>query len=105
MKRCRTCRAPLEGPLGIIAKKLFRLKPSDYDPDLCNKCVPREKKGTYICAVCHRPIDEHNALTHIKSEEYLLELIRRDHPEWKEEQGACPKCVEYYRELIQKGNL
>ncbi|MFA5038775.1 MAG: hypothetical protein WC732_03755 [Candidatus Omnitrophota bacterium] len=105
MKRCRKCRAPLEGPLGTIAKTLFRLRPSQEDPGLCNKCAPREKKGTYVCAVCQRAVDEKKALTHIKGEEYLLELIRRDHPEWKEEHGACPKCVEYYRELIQRGNL
>jgi hypothetical protein len=28
-------------------------------------------------------------------------LIRRDHPEWKENKHTCHKCIEYYRKLVK----
>jgi len=28
-----------------------------------------------------------------------LELIKRDHPGWVENDGACPKCKAYYESL------
>ena len=63
------------------------------------------KKRDYICQICNREIDENTALTHIKTEEYLLGLIKKDHPEWKENDSACPQCVAYYRELIKKAKI
>ena len=65
----------------------------------------KDTKKNYTCQICERAVDEANALTHIKAEEYLLELIRKDHPEWKEDKKTCPKCVEYYRELIKKAKI
>lgn len=39
MKRCNKCKVPLEGFLyRWIASKLFGIKPSKKDPELCNKC-------------------------------------------------------------------
>jgi len=28
-----------------------------------------------------------------------LELVKKDHPEWVKEDGACPKCKAYYESL------
>ncbi len=33
------------------------------------------------------------------AEDYVLDLIRRDHPEWVRENGACPECLAYYSSL------
>lgn len=59
----------------------------------------------YKCQICEREIDDFVAIAHIKAEEYLLELILRDHPEWKEHEKTCHECVEYYRKLIKEGEL
>ena len=59
----------------------------------------------YKCHICNRDIDDFASLTHIKAEEYLIELIRKDHPEWKDDSKACPKCVDYYRKLVQDGEI
>ena len=38
-KRCKKCKVPLEGFLyWLIASKVFGLRPSTKDPELCNKC-------------------------------------------------------------------
>lgn len=39
MKRCKKCKVPLEGFLyRWIASRLFGVKPSEKDAELCNKC-------------------------------------------------------------------
>ena len=59
----------------------------------------------YQCYICNREIDESAGLAHIKAEEYLLELIRRDHPEWHEKKNTCRKCVDYYRRLVKETEI
>ncbi len=48
-----------------------------------------------VCNVCG---DETETLQDI-AEQYVLDLIKKDHPEWVESSGACSKCVEYYKSL------
>ncbi len=105
MKRCKKCGVPLEGALGKILKLALKVSPSEKDASIGNKCETSAGTGTYTCQICNRAIEEGVALTHIKTEEYLLDLIKKDHPEWNEKKGACPKCVDYYRELIKKAKI
>jgi len=45
-KKCRKCKVPLEGFLyRLIALKVFGVRPSDKDPELCNKCVDKDIKN------------------------------------------------------------
>ena len=39
MKKCKKCGAPLEGFLYNTIGKLMGIKPSDKDPEICNKCI------------------------------------------------------------------
>ena len=59
----------------------------------------------YKCQICNREIDDFASLAHIKAEEYIIELIHRDHPEWKEDSKTCHKCIEYYRKLIKETEI
>jgi len=59
----------------------------------------------YKCKICEREIDEFAGIAHIKAEEYLLELIRRDHPEWKETDETCHNCLDYYRKLVKETEI
>jgi hypothetical protein len=65
----------------------------------------RLRKMKYHCQICDRDIDDFASLAHIKAEEYLLDLIRRDHPEWHEGKKTCNKCVEYYRKLVKENEV
>ena len=103
MLRCKKCNVPLKGVLSVIPKKLFGVKPSEKSSDLCNKCEP--KNAVYRCGICGREVDEAVALTHVKTEEYLLELIRRDHPQWSKDKEACQKCMDYYRRLVNEAEI
>ena len=59
----------------------------------------------YKCQICGRMIHEKHALGHIKAEEYIIHLIKKDHPKWDEKDASCPKCVAYYRELVDKTEI
>jgi len=65
--------------------------------------VPEEMK--YYCKICNRQIDDFASIAHVKAEEYLIELIRRDHPEWKTADKTCPECLEYYRKLVKENEI
>ncbi len=32
-------------------------------------------------------------------EQYVLNVIEEEHPEWVEPDGSCPRCVHYYQSL------
>lgn len=59
----------------------------------------------YKCQICNREIDDFAGLAHIKAEEYLLDLIRKDHPEWKKDGKTCKECLDYYRKLIKEAEI
>lgn len=49
-KKCKKCGVPLEGVLyKIIASKLFGVKPSSKDPEICNKCIDKPEKPKCEC--------------------------------------------------------
>jgi len=107
MKRCAKCKIPLEGAISTLLGKILKCYPSKEDPSLCNRCAKDRKKrsDSYVCQICGRNVDEASALTHIKAEEYLLNLIKKDHPEWRSHESTCPECIDYYRELIKKAKI
>lgn len=59
----------------------------------------------YKCQICERQIDDFASIAHVKAEEYLMELIRKDHPEWKKDAKTCNECVDYYRKLVKESEI
>ncbi len=59
----------------------------------------------YRCQICDREIDDFASIPHIKAEEYLIGLIKKDHPEWQNHKDTCGKCIEYYRKLVKDAEL
>ena len=47
------------------------------------------------CKLCNDECDSLQALARVCT----LELVKKDHPEWLKEDGACPKCKAYYESL------
>lgn len=66
----------------------------------------KEKRNKqYKCHICGRGIDEKCALMHVKTEEYLIDLIKKDHPNWRNDSSACSECIAYYRKLIKDAEI
>lgn len=52
-----------------------------------------------FCPICKKEMDKKTAEICRQAREFIIKNIKRDHPEWVEKDGACPKCVEYYEKL------
>lgn len=48
-----------------------------------------------MCPLCSEEADE----LLYEFEQYVLDVIKKEHPEWVESDGACPRCLDYYRSL------
>jgi len=117
MLRCKVCKVPLSGFLGKISKLVLKVNSSVSDSGVCNKCAGQAmskkkgvtpdqlKGGRYQCTLCGRMIHEEHSLEHIKAEEYLIELIRKDHSHWKDKDPTCQDCVDYYRRLVKETEI
>ncbi len=49
------------------------------------------------CTLCNEQTENIIDVT----DKWLIDAIKKDHPEWVESSGACPKCIEYYSGLDQ----
>ena len=54
-----------------------------------------------ICPLCLEPASE----LHLDVERINVELITRDHPEWRRADGTCPGCLSYYEDLTGAGAI
>lgn len=52
-----------------------------------------------ICPVCKKETDANMIDICNSAYKYVMERIKARHPEWLEKDGACPKCVEYYKKI------
>jgi len=109
MLKCKICKVHLDGFLGKIMKLFFNIRPSSENPKICNKCInKKEPKPTgkkYVCQICKKMVHEDCSIEHAKAEEYIMNLIKKDHPQWRQNAPMCEECVEYYRKLITEAEI
>lgn len=73
----------------------------------CSKSAPHHdlQGKKYKCQICNRMIHKEHSLEHIKAEEYIINLIKKDHSHWKHKDPTCQDCVEYYRKLVKETEI
>ncbi len=49
------------------------------------------------CSLCDAPVEGRTLASPQKLENRILDLIRKDRPEWEAKRGICPNCLEQYR--------
>lgn len=55
----------------------------------------------YKCSVCGEKVDG-DLLAYIKhTETHIINHIKKDHPDWIEKNGLCPKCENFYRRQLE----
>lgn len=47
------------------------------------------------CSLCKNETDDLYQI----AEQAVLDMIKKDNPEWIERDGTCEKCIEYYKSL------
>jgi len=52
-----------------------------------------------VCPICKEKKSNMVIDTCSSAYKYIIERIKADHPDWVENDGACPKCVEHYKDL------
>jgi len=58
------------------------------------------------CPLCNDAVDRLLFAFHYDSERNIIEQIKRLHPQWTENDGACSRCVDYYHtELVMRQHL
>lgn len=85
----------------VISKAVARTWPQWSGTDASTD-TPQTPSMTDRCPRCGRDIRVPMLLAHAKAEEYLIELIKRDHPEWVQPDGTCRRCKLYYRVLAKR---
>ena len=56
-----------------------------------------------VCSLCGEVIPPGTARVHHLAEAWVLEQIRREHPQWVEDDGLCPRCLEHYLAIGRAG--
>ena len=56
---------------------------------------------TYQCPICGEQIDDDIAVYIDHTEQHIANEIKKEHPDWCNSDGSCPRCVEYYRRQIR----
>ena len=52
--------------------------------------------NTYTCPICQESMDRDMMVLKAHTNVHIIDEIKKKHPEWIEENGACQKCVDYY---------
>ena len=56
---------------------------------------------SYQCSVCSKKIEGDLLIYVDHTEKHIAEKIKADHPEWKETDGICQPCLEYYHKELK----
>ncbi|MGH7427690.1 MAG: hypothetical protein ACREJ4_04950 [Candidatus Methylomirabilaceae bacterium] len=51
----------------------------------------------YTCSICGSQVHEELRPLHEEAERWLVDRIKRQHPEWVSADGACSPCIEAYK--------
>ena len=51
---------------------------------------------SYLCSVCKLKVDGDLLVYVSHTEEHIAATIKAKHPEWKESEGICKPCLDYY---------
>ena len=62
------------------------------------KSQPSEQRPD-VCPICGESLHPEVADLHALCEQWTIDQIKKDHPEWVEADGLCPKCLEFYMKL------
>jgi len=54
-------------------------------------------KVTVPCSLCGTPVSGRSLASPQKLENVIIDLIKKDRPEWAGDRGICPTCLEQYR--------
>ena len=61
------------------------------------------KPQYYVCPLCQKKINRDLLLFNAHTEQHILDVIKKDHPDWAAQDGTCKKCADYYKKARNAG--
>ena len=55
----------------------------------------------YNCSVCQKIVEGDMVVYMDHTQDHIIDLVKRDHPQWVEANGICKPCYEYYKAEIE----
>ncbi len=56
-------------------------------------------KDKVMCPLCGSEVTKKMFKFHFEAEKYVLDKIAKEHPDWKESDGSCERCLKYYMSI------
>ena len=54
----------------------------------------------FICPICETKMPRDLSIIVPHTENHIIDVIKKQHPEWVESKGICDKCHRYYKEQL-----
>ena len=54
------------------------------------------------CPICQHTVEEDTIRICQEAQDWIIDAIRHQHPDWVKSDGTCSKCLDYYRRLGEK---
>ena len=54
----------------------------------------------FVCPICRKRISRDLAVVIPHTEELIIDVIKKKHPDWVDKDGICKKCYEYYKSQL-----
>jgi hypothetical protein len=59
--------------------------------------TPEKWQTFFTCACCGEKFERDLLVFLSHADKHIIDAIKKEHPEWVESDGACPKCIDYFR--------
>ena len=54
----------------------------------------------FVCPICGKTISRDLLVVISHAEGHIIDVIKKEHPDWVELDGICKKCYEYYKNQL-----
>ena len=56
---------------------------------------------SYRCSLCNENVEGDLIVFKEHTEEHIIDEIKKKHPEWVRKDGACQKCIDYFKAQLK----
>ncbi|MDP8292874.1 MAG: hypothetical protein RAP41_08050 [Candidatus Orphnella occulta] len=54
----------------------------------------------FICPTCNKSMPRDLLVVIPHTEEHIIDVVKKAHPDWIEKNGLCKRCYEYYKKQL-----
>ena len=52
----------------------------------------------FVCPTCAKTMPQDLQVIIPHTEEHIIDVVKKEHPDWVEKDGLCKRCHEYYKD-------